>query len=238
MLNDLFKQLEATVQSLGLKPGDRFPAERQLAAELNVSRNTFRRLLHTLEGRGMVEIKKGSGTFLKPRFFNTQDPYLGTEKRSAGKVMADQMETVFLFFPIIIELACHRMTPAQLEMLQKSNVALSRSIFTRDHRKVWLESLSFFRIIAKGTGNSLVSGIMEEIFAVDMVPFDHFFKATQKSREELFADHVNILNALIEKECAKARQAARNYAIHLNRIMGNNTEALSDLQSPLSKEDA
>lgn len=236
MLNDLFKQLEAAVQSLGLKPGDRFPAERQLAAELNVSRNTFRRLLHTLEGRGMVEIKKGSGTFLKPRFFNTLDPHWGTEKRSVEKVMADQMESVFLFFPIIVELACRRMSTAQLEILQKSNVALSRSIFTEDHRKVWLESLSFFRIIAKGTGNSFMSGIMEEIFDVDMTPFDHFFMATQKSREELFGDHVNILNALIEKDCGKARQATRNYAVHLNRIIGSN--AVSDLQSQLDKEDA
>ncbi|WP_320040618.1 GntR family transcriptional regulator [uncultured Desulfobacter sp.] len=235
MLNDLFKQLEAIAQSLGLKPGDRFPAERQLAAELNVSRNTFRRLLHTLEGRGMVEIKKGSGTFLKPRFFNTLDPYWGTEKRSARKVMADQMESVFLFFPIIVELACHRMTTAQLDLLQKSNVALSRSIFTKDHRKVWLESLSFFRIIAKGTGNSVMSGIVEEIFDVDMIPFDHFFKATQKSREELFGDHVNILNALIEKDCTKARQVTQNYAVHLNRIIGNNT--LPDLQSQFYKED-
>nr|WP_320193503.1 GntR family transcriptional regulator [uncultured Desulfobacter sp.] len=235
MLNDLFKQLEATAQSLGLKPGDRFPAERQLAAELNVSRNTFRRLLHTLEGRGMVEIKKGSGTFLKPRFFNTLDPYWGTEKRSAQNVMGDQMESVFLFFPIIVELACHRMTTPQLDLLQKSNVALSRSIFTKDHRKVWLESLSFFRIIAKGTGNSVMAGIVEEIFDVDMIPFDHFFKATQKSKEELFGDHVNILNALIEKDCGKARQVTQNYAVHLNRIIGNNT--LPDLQSQFYKED-
>lgn len=238
MLNDLFKQLEATVQSLGLKPGDRFPAERQLAEKLNVSRNTFRRLLHTLEGRGMVEIKQGSGTYLKPRFFNTLDPYWGTEKKSAEKVMADQMESVFLFFPIIVELACHRMTPAQLDLLQKSNVALSRSIFTKDHRKVWLESLSFFRIIAKGTGNSVMCGIMEEIFDVDMIPFDHFFQATQKSREALFGDHVNILNALIEKECTKARQATQNYAIHLNRIIGNNNNTLSGLQLQSDQEDA
>jgi GntR family transcriptional repressor for pyruvate dehydrogenase complex len=226
MLNDLFKQLEAMVQFLGLKSGDRLPAERIFAARLNISRNSLRRLLHTLEGRGMVEIKKGSGTFLKPRFFNTSDPYLYTDKTPSEKIVADQLEAVFLFFPVIVELACHRMDKAQLDLLQKRNVALSRSTFSKDPQKVWMQSLSFFRLIAEGTGNSFMSNIMEEICAIDMAPFDHFFEGTQISRERLFGDHVNILNSLKEKDCKKAKQAAQDYAIHLSLIVGISYENL------------
>lgn len=228
MQNALLKQLETMVQSLGLKPGDRLPAERRFAAQLNVSRNSLRRLLHTLEGRGMVEIKKGSGTFLKPRFFNSCDPYLGTADRSPEKIVADQLETVFLLFPLITELACARLAPAQLDLLQKSNVALSRSIFTQDPKKVWMESLSFFRLLAKGTGNSFMSSIMEEICAIDMAPFDQFFKVTQKSRERLFGAHVNILNALKEKDCRKAKKVTQDYAVHLSVIAGLSDEDCKD----------
>ncbi len=219
MQESLLKQLESVVQRLGLKAGDRLPAERQFAKELMVSRNSLRRLLHILEGRGLVTIRKGSGTFLKARFFNTAYPYLGTGSTSPEKIVIDQLETAFLFFPVMVELAGQRMNAAQLEKLQKSNVSLSRSIFSKDPQKVWMESLSFFRLIAFGTGNSFMVNIMEEICSIDMAPFDHFFEVTQKSREQLFGDHVNILNALREKNGKKAKQVTREYVRHLSQIL-------------------
>ncbi|MCP4721162.1 MAG: FadR family transcriptional regulator [Desulfobacteraceae bacterium] len=219
MQESLLKQVELTVQRLGLKAGDRLPAERQLSKELTVSRNSLRRLLHILEGRGLVDIRKGSGTFLKTRFFNTAYPYRGMDSTSPEKIVADQLETAFLFFPVMVELAGHRMNTAQLEKLQNSNVSLSRSIFSKDPQKVWMESLSFFRLIAFGTGNSFMVNIMEEICSIDMAPFDHFFEVTQKSREQLFGDHVNILNALREKKCKKAKLVTREYVRHLSQIL-------------------
>ena len=219
MKDTLLRQFESFVQRLGLGSGDRLPSERQFAGDLNISRNSLRRLLHILEGRGMVEIRKGSGTFLKPRFFNAADPYLGTGNTPPEKVITDQLETIFLFFPIIVELASLRMSKRQLDQLQKSNVSLSRSIFSKDSRKVWMESLSFFRLIAQGTGNSFMVGIMEEICGIDMAPFDHFFEVTQKSRERLFGYHVNILNALKEKDGQKAKQTTQDYARYLSQLL-------------------
>ena len=228
MQDSLLKQIERTVQRLGLKPGDRLPAERKFAENLKVSRNSLRRVLHTLEGRGMVEIRTGSGTYLKTRFFNASDPYLGTGNTSTEKIIADQLETIFLFFPVIVELAGIRMGKKQLDRLQKINVSLSRSFFSKDSRKVWMESLSFFRLIAQGTGNAFMVNIMEEIFAIDMAAFDYFFDVTQKDREQLFGDHVNILKALKEKNHKKARQATQDYVKHLGQILEIGDRLLTD----------
>lgn len=219
MQPSLLKQVELTIQKLGLKAGDRLPAERKLAVGLNVSRNSLRRVLHKLEGRGLVDIRKGSGTFLNTRFFNPADPYLGTGNISPEKIVTDQLETAFIFFPVIVELACLRMTLDQLEQLQKSNISLSRSIFSKDPQKVWMESLSFFRLIALGTGNSFMVTIMEEICSVDMAPFNHFFEVTQKSRERVFGDHVNILKALKEKNGKKAKKITQEYVRHLSHVL-------------------
>lgn len=219
MQRSLLRQVEQTIQKLGLQAGDRLPAERTLARDLGVSRNSLRRLLHKLEGRGLVDIKKGSGTFLKTRFFNPADPYFGTGDTPPEKIVTDQLETAFLFFPVMVELAGLRMSSSQLDDLKKSNVALSRSIFSKDPQKVWMESLSFYRLIALGTGNSFMMNIMEEICSIDMAPFNHFFEITQKSREQLFGDHVNILNALREKDCKKAKQITREYVRHLSQVL-------------------
>ena len=47
-----------------LRPGDRLPTERELAAQIGVSRPTVRTGLRTLSTMGVVQSKQGSGTFI------------------------------------------------------------------------------------------------------------------------------------------------------------------------------
>src|SRR6201986_5161850 len=51
-----------------LRPGDKLPAERELAEQLGVSRSALREVLRTLELAGILELKKGikGGAFVRP----------------------------------------------------------------------------------------------------------------------------------------------------------------------------
>ncbi|MDK1378461.1 MULTISPECIES: FadR/GntR family transcriptional regulator [unclassified Sinorhizobium] len=52
------------IQHAGLKPGDRLPAERELMAALAVGRSTVREVLSHFQALGVMEARKGSGTYL------------------------------------------------------------------------------------------------------------------------------------------------------------------------------
>ncbi|GAA3320588.1 hypothetical protein GCM10020331_032190 [Ectobacillus funiculus] len=52
----------------GLKAGDRLPSERELSARLNVGRSSVREALRALELVGLIETRRGEGTFVK-RFY-------------------------------------------------------------------------------------------------------------------------------------------------------------------------
>ncbi|MCA1442584.1 FadR family transcriptional regulator [Ensifer sp. IC4062] len=52
------------IQHSGLKPGDRLPAERELMAALAVGRSTVREVLSHFQALGVMEARKGSGTYL------------------------------------------------------------------------------------------------------------------------------------------------------------------------------
>src|SRR3984957_3838282 len=47
-----------------LQPGDRLPSEDELLSRFDVSRITVRRAIQNLIQRGMVEIRRGRGTFV------------------------------------------------------------------------------------------------------------------------------------------------------------------------------
>jgi GntR family transcriptional regulator, phosphonate transport system regulatory protein len=48
------------------KPGEQLPGEHQLAEDLGIHRHTVRRAIESLGGRGLLEIRRGRGTFVAP----------------------------------------------------------------------------------------------------------------------------------------------------------------------------
>lgn len=52
------------IASSGIRPGDRLPTERQLMETLAVGRSTVREVIRKLQALGVVESRKGSGTYL------------------------------------------------------------------------------------------------------------------------------------------------------------------------------
>src|SRR6187397_3621021 len=60
-----------------LRPGDRLPAERELATQIGVSRPSVRAGLHALAAMGVVRSRHGSGTYIPDG-----PPLLGSEPLS------------------------------------------------------------------------------------------------------------------------------------------------------------
>lgn len=58
-----------------IKPGDKVPSVRQLAVDLTVNVNTVQRALNQMNTEGILEVKRGRGSFV------TQDTALILKKR-------------------------------------------------------------------------------------------------------------------------------------------------------------
>ncbi|HEU4704048.1 MAG TPA: FCD domain-containing protein [Conexibacter sp.] len=64
--NDLAERVRTLLAERDLAPGERLPPERQLAAELGVSRSSLREALRRLIDLGILQSRQGSGTYLAP----------------------------------------------------------------------------------------------------------------------------------------------------------------------------
>jgi len=61
----LERGLRAAIASGRLKPGDQLPTVRQLAVELQVNANTVARVYSDLERSGVLETRRGVGSFIR-----------------------------------------------------------------------------------------------------------------------------------------------------------------------------
>lgn len=69
----LAELIESQIDSGVLKPADKLPSERNIAAMAGISRMTARQALNYLEQRGAIEVRHGVGTFVTPPKL-TSDP--------------------------------------------------------------------------------------------------------------------------------------------------------------------
>ncbi len=130
---------------------ERLPAERQLAQDLGVARNTVRDALDALEERGLIRRRAGSGSFV------IYDP--NGESVSVAPVAAEtgplQLQVVRgIIEPEMVRLAIISMPPRAIEALGET-LSQMEGVQTDAGAFVRLEE-EFHRQIAAGTGNPLL----------------------------------------------------------------------------------
>ncbi len=65
LYEDVGERLGDFVRESSMKPGDQFPAERELAQRLQVSRTSVRQSFVVLQALGFVDVRHGEGVFLR-----------------------------------------------------------------------------------------------------------------------------------------------------------------------------
>jgi GntR family transcriptional regulator len=61
----IVQQVQSAAASGALRPGDPLPSVRALAEDLRINRNTVARAYAALETEGVLELRQGSGCYLK-----------------------------------------------------------------------------------------------------------------------------------------------------------------------------
>ena len=95
-----------------LAPGEKLPNEVELSAALGVSRATLREAIRTLSAEGVLEVRRGKGTFVSGRVEEIDDFGFSGLERVKGQ-LRDLFELRAMFEPRAAALACRRATEAQ-----------------------------------------------------------------------------------------------------------------------------
>lgn len=186
-----------------LDPGERLPTERQLMTALAVGRSTVREAVSRLQALGVVEVRKGSGTYLL-RPVTADAVHLPLMINTA--ILRDRLlQTLEVRRGLEIEasaVAALRATSDDLAAIEGKLVAMERV-----HLKegtAGREDLAFHLAIYDATGNPLFRQLLEGIREAWESFFDQPFNRPDFARRS-FPFHRALFDAIRDHDPERAR---------------------------------
>lgn len=140
------------------RPGDKLPNELELSEELKVSRTTLREALRILATRGLVEVRRGIGTFVT-RSQSIHADYDVLKIQNTNVNVKDLYEMRLMFEPQAAYYACLRASDEELETIFRYGEMDERMILQRDPQ--WDEyEQKFHNAIASATHNPFITSLL------------------------------------------------------------------------------
>jgi GntR family transcriptional regulator len=102
--------LRAAIATSRLRPGEQLPTVRQLAVDLQVNANTIARVYADLERAGVIETKRGIGSFISATPAKAHPPRERDRRLRAfaTRVLADAEAAGFTVDDLVAALHAHR----------------------------------------------------------------------------------------------------------------------------------
>lgn len=214
---DLTDTIEALIAARGLRPGARLPAERALAAELNVSRPTLREAIRHLASRGRLVSRRGGGTYVASA--EAAEPLaqaLGPLVAVAAGEPGYWHDVMEIRKSLDADMAYHAALRAGPQDKARLEAALSRvtSSGTKDAATQARADSAFHMAVAEASHNAVMRQVMAGLF-------DLLRQSISQSLEKLYLipstaqalddQHRAIASAIIEGRAEDARSAARRH---------------------------
>lgn len=162
------------------KPGERIPTENELCEEFNVSRNTLRSALNRLNTLGILETRRGDGSYVKQvgmqMYLNTFIPAMLINENSL-------MEIIQLRKAIEVaaaRLAAERATPEDIRILEHS---YHKTMEAGENLKIYAETtVDYHYQISLASKNQIFATMMELIKYILTSKMENFLIYSRNDR--------------------------------------------------------
>lgn len=184
----------------GLEPGDRLPAERELATRFQTSRNSMREALRQLQALGLVEIRHGSGIYRAHSQLGGLMWPLKDHLANKRLMVEEVVETRLVLELAILRLAIQRASPAAFNTLEDY-----LSDTPPDDDPVTGPDFYFEEMLADIAGNRVLGMMQKLVHQVwaDLTRVGWRYRDREDSRRE----HREIFRHMRQRDTAAAESA-------------------------------
>lgn len=205
------QQIEDLIVQGILQEGDRLPSERDLAAQLNVSRPKVRDALKSLETAGLIDVRHGEGTFIAKLTGQAMEPALIALYARHGEAFFDYLEYRRAQEALAARLAAERATETDRQRIAAQLEVLEAAEETGDRDASQEADVRFHATIVEASHNAMLVHMMASIY--DLTRRGVFYnrdylRTLDGTGAKLLEQHRAIADAIFSGDADAAEAAA------------------------------
>lgn len=197
-------------------PGDKLPNEKDLAEELGVSRTTVREAVQYLVTQGMLEVRRGKGTYVMESSQALEEFGFDSLKVMHVKIR-DLYELRMMLEPQMAAMAAVRATDSELEEILRLGKVIRESSAVMEENSQGNQE--FHNAVARASHNEFGIRLMEIINEALVKAFEEN-RLKQTLYTDMLMDHNMIMEYLKLRDGAGARLAMELHIRHAIRDYG------------------
>ncbi len=205
------------VKDKKFSPGDRLPNENVLSQMLGVSRSTLREAIRSLAAQGLLEVRRGSGTYI-PLEIPEKNPDIGFMALEREKLrLKDLFETRLIIEPEMTYMACKRGTAVDIQAIIEKGQLVEDFINAGKDRQEMDEDFHF--AIAKASHNE---SMIEMFPLISRGLYAAFRTTVEKNRRlsvQTLQDHKLIMDSIKLRDALGAKYAMMMHMRHAMQIL-------------------
>lgn len=203
------EQLEALIVEGSLSPGEPLPPERKLGEMLGVSRTVVREAVRLLTARGLLEVRSGSGTFVRALGASIIHDSVALLLR-AKRLSAEQIYEVRRVLEITVAgLAAERASAEEIVALEAEVAALQHS--HAPAAEYAQHDFKFHIRLAESTHNALFLALVNSVSAVTIRTMQQMYAAADYQKAPpwrvTLVEHSAVLERIRQRDAEGARRA-------------------------------
>jgi DNA-binding FadR family transcriptional regulator len=196
-VSQVARRLLDEVTAGGHRPGARLPSERRLAESLGVGRSAIREAIAVLEVLGIVEVRVGSGTYVRGTISDLLPQAIDWGLMLGERHTRDLVETRRHLEAVTARLAAERATDDDIARLR---ARLDRMRETADTVAAFTEAdVEFHLEVARIAGNTVLRDILHSVRALLRVWIQRAVDADGDTAATL-AEHVRVFEAIERRD--------------------------------------
>lgn len=202
---EMVEQIEEAIYRGDLTPGDRLPAEHELARRFASSRASVREALRTLEALGLITIRQGAtgGCFINQVDHRIVSDSLARAIRLGQVSLDDLTEVRVALEPYVAQLAAERAAANDLERMAEALALAERDLASR--RAAKFSHLDFHALVADAAHNPALSIIMHSLKQSLIESFSNV-PLGEESMASTIRFHQRIYDAIARRDPEGARK--------------------------------